>query len=60
MNKNKIAMVAPIAVAVILILTVLAAISSTNQAFAQKKTCALTLNVSPDTKGASSYNVNGN
>jgi hypothetical protein len=26
---------------------------------AKEKTCALTLNVSPATKGASSYNVNG-
>jgi hypothetical protein len=59
MNKNKIAMCAIIAVAGILILAVLAAISSTNQALAQNKMCALTLNVSPETKGASSYNVNG-
>ena len=43
---------ATIAVAGILILAVLAAISTTDQAFAQKKTCGLTLNVSPD------YNVN--
>jgi hypothetical protein len=59
-NKNKIATVTPIAVAGILALAVLAiAISSTNRAFAQEKPTELTVSVSPDTFGASSYHVTG-
>jgi hypothetical protein len=50
--NNKIALLAPIAVAGILALAVLASISSNNQAFAEEKPTQLTLNVSPDTKGA--------
>ena len=52
-------MVAPIAVAGILTLAVLTAISSTNLAFAQQKPTELTLNVSPDNQGASSYLLKG-
>jgi hypothetical protein len=59
MIKKKITMVAPIAVAGILTLSVLAVISSTNQAFAQEKPTELTLSVSPTTPGASSYDVKG-
>jgi hypothetical protein len=55
MKKNKIAMITPVAVVGILIL---AAISSTNQAFAQQK-CDLTVNVSPATAGASPHDVTG-
>jgi len=57
--NNKIALLAPIAVAGILALAVLASISSNNQAFAQEKPTQLTLNVSPDTKGATSYSLTG-
>lgn len=59
MIKKKITMVAPIAVAGILTLSVLAAISSTNQAFAQERPTELTLSLSPTTPGASSYDVKG-
>jgi len=52
-------MVTPVAVAGILTLAVLDAISITNQAFAHEKSTQLTLNVSPDTKGASSYSLTG-
>jgi hypothetical protein len=59
MYRNKIIMVASIALAGILTLSVLAALSSTNRALAQKPT-ELTINVSPsDTKTASSYHVDG-
>jgi hypothetical protein len=48
MDKNKIVMIAPVAVAGILMFAVLAAISSTNQIFAaEKKRTELTLSVSP-------------
>jgi hypothetical protein len=48
-------------VAGLLILSLLAAISLTHQAFAQERraTTELTINVSPDTVGASSYHVTG-
>jgi hypothetical protein len=59
MIKKKITIVASIALAGILALSVLAAISITNQAFAQEKPTQLTLNVSPDTKGATSYSLTG-
>jgi hypothetical protein len=53
-----ISVIAPMTVAGILIMTILA-----NQAFAQaqqeEKCTALTLDVSPDTKGASSYTLTG-
>jgi hypothetical protein len=49
MDKNKIVMIAPVAVAGILMLAVLAAISSTNQAFAAEPT-KLTLAVSMGTR----------
>ena len=51
MDKNKIVMIAPVAVAVILMLVILAAISSTNQAFAADKTATtLTLQIQKSTK----------
>ncbi len=51
MDKNKIVMIAPVAVAVILMLVILAAISSTNQAFAAATTATtLTLQVQQSTK----------
>ena len=52
----KITMVTPVAVAGILILPVLAAISLTNHVFAQKPT-ELTIKVSPDILGEGSYQV---
>ena len=54
----KITMVTPVAVAGILILPVLAAISLTNHVFAQKPT-ELTIKVSPDILGEGSYQVTG-
>src|SRR5215469_17982104 len=48
MDKNKIVMIAPVAVAGILMLAVLAAISSTNQAFAQAKPTTLSLGANPN------------
>jgi hypothetical protein len=55
--------IAPVAVAAILILAVLAAISSTGNAAERQpwkeKPCALTLNVSPSTQGAKSYLLKG-
>jgi len=56
---SKISMVTPIAVAGILTLSVLAAISLTNQVFAQEKPTQLTIKVSPDIVGESSYQVTG-
>jgi len=48
MDKNKIVMIAPVAVAGILMLAVLAAISSTNQVFAaEKKRTELTISATP-------------
>jgi hypothetical protein len=47
MNKNKIVMIAPVVVAGILMLAILAA--TTGPAFAQEKPTELTLNVSPTT-----------
>jgi hypothetical protein len=58
MNKKKITMLAPVAVAV-LFFSVLAAIPLTSQVFAQIKRTQLTLNVSAGTKGASSYLLTG-
>jgi hypothetical protein len=58
MKKNKIVKIAPVVIAGILTLTVLAAISSTNQALAQQ-TCDLTVNVSPATAGPSPHDVTG-
>jgi hypothetical protein len=55
----KITMVTPIAVAGILTLSVLAAISLTNHVFAQEKPTQLTIKVSPDIVGESSYQVTG-
>jgi len=47
MDKNKIVMIAPVAVAGILMLAILAAVSSNNQAFAaEKKRTELTISVS--------------
>lgn len=54
-----ICMIAPLVVAGILTLSILAVMSSTNQAFAEEKPTQLTLNVSPDTQGASSYSLTG-
>jgi hypothetical protein len=49
MDKNKIGMIAPVAVASILMLAVLAAISSTNQAFAaENKRTELTISATPN------------
>jgi len=62
MAQKPIAMsaIAPVAVAAILILSLVAAISLTHQAFAQERaTTELTINVSPDTVGESSYHVTG-
>lgn len=59
MNKKKITMLAPVAVAGILTFSVLAAIPLTSQVFAQIKRTQLTLNVSAGTKGASSYLLTG-
>jgi hypothetical protein len=56
---SKISMVTAIAVAGILTLSVLAAISLTNQVFAQEKPTQLTIKVSPDIVGESSYQVTG-
>ena len=53
-----ISVIAAVGVAGILTLSVLAAISSTNQAFAQKPT-ELTVGMSPDTRGAHEYNATG-
>jgi hypothetical protein len=51
--------IVPVTVAGILILSVLTAISLTHQAFAQEKPTKLTINVSPDIVGESSYHVTG-
>jgi hypothetical protein len=53
-----ISVIASVALAGILTLSILAGISLTNQAFGAKPT-ELTLNVSPDTQGASSYQLTG-
>jgi maltose-binding protein MalE len=51
MDKNKIVMIAPVAVAVILMLAVVAAMSSTNQSYAATTTATtLTLQVHTSTK----------
>lgn len=48
MYKNKVTTVASVSLAAILTLSVLAAISSTNQAFAQAKPTTLTLGAFPN------------
>lgn len=53
-----ISVIAPVALTGILVLAILV-ISSTNEAFAQKKPCDLTLNVSPDTIGVEDKKLTG-
>ena len=60
MYEKKIAMVVPLTLAGILILAILATISLTDHAFAQKKPTSLTIRVSPiNTRNAASYRAVG-